>query len=293
MTIFRSLSPGLFSLAGLLPVLATSLQAAIIAPTINWEADLDDPGDNLWESSVNSASAAPWIFAGPTSPIDVSAATAGTDFLSIQSAYAFPAAAATRSDWGTPADIPGGGGASGIDATFEMVFRLGDGAGDHLLFETGGGNMGTSISVSGTTLTYRSQQGTGAGQFAAVSLSNLAVGAFHQIVATIDMNADVIQEIQLFHNGALVGTDGPADDGSDSLWDGSDDAGLGRLNGSVTTGTYSNFDGDIAILRYYRDDVFDAASAQQNFEALAIPEPSASLLAALGLLALTGRRRRA
>lgn len=276
--------------AGLSLVFASSLHSAIIAPTINWEADLDTTNNNLWESSVNAGTATPWTFSASTSPTDISADTAGTNFSAVQSTYSFSPITATRPDWG--GGIPGGGGA-GIDATFELVFRLGTATGNQVLFETGGGNMGTAITLSGTTLTFRSQQGTADGTFATIDLPNLTVGTFHQIVATIDMTTDVITQTQLFHNGSLVGFDGPADDGADALWDGSDDAGLGRVNGSVTTGTYANFDGDIAIMRYYRDDVFDLADAQQNFAALAIPEPTTSTLAALSLLALAARRRRA
>ena len=128
--------------------------------------------------------------------------------------------------------------------------------------------------------------------FTEASISNLATGVFHQVVATIDMNADVIQTIQVFHNGSFVDSGGPADDGNDPDWDGSDDAGLGRVSGAVTAGSYTSFDGDIAIMRYYRDQVFDATDATQNYDAL-IPEPSSLALLGLGGLLIARRRRHA
>lgn len=265
--------------------------AVILPPTANWEADLDTPGNNTWTSSVNSATTNPWAFSGNQTPIDVSADTAGTNFASIQSAYSFPSSIAIRPDW-QGASVDGGASPSpsSQDATFEFVLRLGDSAGNHVIFETGGANRGTSVTVSGTTLTFRAQQGLDPAMFAEADVSNLAVGEFHQIVATIDMNADVIQTIQVFHNGAFVASAGPADDGSDPDWDGSDDAGLGRINGAITAGSFTNFDGDIAIMRYYRDQVFDVDDAQQNFGAL-VPEPTSLALLAMGGLLIARRRR--
>lgn len=282
----------IYTLTRCVPVVPFCATASILPPTANWEADLDTPGDNTWASSVNAASTNPWTFSGSQTPIDVSGDTAGTDFASIQSAYSFPNATAIRPDW-QGASVAGGASPSpsSQDATFEFVFRLSDETGNHVLFETGGANRGTSVTLTGTTLTFRAQQGTTAGTFAEASVTNLAVGVFHQVVATIDMNADVIQTIQVFHNGTFVDSAGPADDGADPDWDGSDDAGLGRVNGAITAGTFTNFDGDIAIMRYYRDQVFDATDAQQNFDAL-VPEPSSLALLGLGGLLVARRRQR-
>jgi len=156
---------------------------------------------------------------------------------------------------------------------------------NHVLFETGGNGRGTSIFLNATTLTFRSQQGTNPGQFAEVMLSNLAVGEFHQIVATIDMESNQISEIELFHNGTSVNTAGPANNGGQSDWDGGDGAGLGTVNSAVAGGgSFTDFDGDIAILRYYRDMDFDQLDAQQNFDAL-VPEPNTF---AIALVALVG-----
>jgi len=281
-----SLFAVVFSAAG------TFSRAAIIPPDVNWEADLDTDGNSQWESSVNAGSTDPWNFGSPQTPTDVSGDTAGTDFANIQTAYSFPGAVATREDWDN--GIPGGAGTpTEEDATFELVFRLNDDSGRHILFETGGSGRGTILFVDGTTLTFESQQGSG--NNAVVSLTGLAVGDFHQVVATIDMESDAIDEIELFHNGqAFAGnTAGPAD-GTQNDWDGGDNAGLGSNNGTnADGGSFTNFDGDIAIMRYYRGTDFNQSQAQQNFGAL-VPEPSTIALAVMGLLGLCGEllRRR-
>ena len=74
--------------------------------------------------------------------------------------------------------------------------------------------------------------------------------------------------------------------------------GIGNIGGGSITGTdngvvnnvYSDFTGDIAIVRYY-DRVLSAAEVQQNYNAL-IPEPSSLMLALLGTFAIVMRRRR-
>jgi hypothetical protein len=44
-------------------------------------------------------------------------------------------------------------------------------------------------------------------------------------------------------------------------------------------------------MRFYRNQVLSAAQVQQNFDAIATPEPSTAVLVALGLVGLVARRR--
>ncbi|MGC6565370.1 MAG: PEP-CTERM sorting domain-containing protein [Akkermansiaceae bacterium] len=80
---------------------------------------------------------------------------------------------------------------------------------------------------------------------------------------------------------------------------GGDTTGLGGLGGGSLTGidnsvvgsTFTNFNGDIAALRYYNREL-SLAEVQQNFDTLTVPEPSSSLFALLASGFLLGRRKR-
>jgi len=124
----RNLSLIALAASTILLVAFSGTEAAIIPPTINWEADNDTDGDNEWESDGNNTD--PWVFGSPQSPTDVSGDTAGTDFASIQTAYQFPGATGTREDWDVNMPGPGSPDPTTQDATFELVFRLDDGTGN-------------------------------------------------------------------------------------------------------------------------------------------------------------------
>ena len=279
----------LVALGLLMPALpAAGTTTPFNAPTVNWEADTDTNGNNVWETDSRYGSTDAWNFGGAQSRIDVSGDTVGTDFSAITTAYSFSGAKAGREDWDQ--NIPGGAGTT-VDATFEIVFRLSDDTGDHVLFETGGNGQGTAIYLNGTTLKFRSQQGTGSGQHTTAQVTGLAVGPFHQIVAVLDFNSGQIAGLELFHNGTSGGTAGGANNAAKNDWDGGDNAGLGKVNGSVAGGgDYEDFDGDIAILRYYRNQLFTGTEAQQNYDSL--PEPATLRVIALGLAVQPFRRRR-
>jgi len=79
---------------------------------------------------------------------------------------------------------------------------------------------------------------------------------------------------------------------------GSNGSGLSSANDSIAGnaelgGGFSDFAGDIAIVRFYRNQVLTAGEFEDNFNAL-VPEPSTSVLAALGLfgVAYLARRRK-
>jgi hypothetical protein len=276
-----------------------SASADIIPPTLNWEAALDTNGNNLWESSVNPDTSAQFTFVnGAQSPTDVSGSS---NLPGVQSAYAMPGA---HGDMSTFSAIvtPGGGSASARDATFELVFRPTNLSTNYYLFETGGSGSGMGIFIFESNLVFRAQQAANDAQDAQVSLA-LGPGDlnnFHQVVATIDLDAAAnANSISLYVNGALVGSDSGT--GVINNFAGGDISGIGNLGGgslsgfnnSTVAGMFNNFDGDIALLRYYDDQVFNQAQVTQNYNVLlGIPEPTSLALVVVGAGALLSCRRR-
>ena len=66
---------------------------------------------------------------------------------------------------------------------------------------------------------------------------------------------------------------------------------MAGIENDVVSTTFSNFNGDIAALRYYENQVFNLGQVQQNYMAL-IPEPSSATLLVLGAACLAMMRRR-
>jgi len=159
-----------------------------------------------------------------------------------------------------------------------------------VIFETGGTTDGLSITLNDAQLLLRVKD-------AAVSVSAthaLTTGEivdFVQVVGVIELGSLV----SLYVNGALVGQSAALGLGD---WSGTNGAGLGAVNSAVggnTGGDLNGFDeyrGQIAIMRVYADQVLGAADVLQNFQSVAVPEPSTAVLVGLGIALLgIGRRR--
>ena len=123
-------------------------------------------------------------------------------------------------------------------------------------------------------------------------VGSVGVAEFIQVVGVIDLGATA----QLFVNGGQVASGSAA---GILDWSGSGAAGIGDANGRVggTNGPgegdlfgYSHFDGEIAILRYYEDEVLDTLEVGEAYAAVANPEPGTALLLGVGLSALSARR---
>ncbi|MFT5123299.1 MAG: hypothetical protein ACI97B_001932 [Verrucomicrobiales bacterium] len=278
-------------------MLVTVVSADIIPPTLNWEAALDTNGNNIWESSVNHEANTRFLFGSAQSTTDVS----GTSNLpGVQSAYAMPAASGDMSSFST-ITIPGGGNASLMDASFELVFRPISLSTNYFVFETGGTGSGAGIFIKDSQIVFRAQQSANAANDAEVTVPLGAgdLNKFHQVVGTIDLDAAAgANSISLYLNGVFIGSDFASD--VLNAFAGGDSSGIGNLGGGSLTGhdnatvqnMFDNFDGDIAILRYYQNQVLSPTQVQQNYDALLIPEPSSFALVFVGALFLSSFRRR-
>jgi hypothetical protein len=261
---------------------------------LNYDARLDSNGSGYWEDATRH-NGLEWVLNGAgagVTPSDVS----DPDLALISKAYTNP-----RGTFNEPGDSfdeiflenP-----TKENATFELVFRAPDLDDNHILFETGGSGNGTALKLRGTSLIARAQNGGGGSQGAEVVL-NLETaytddweGEFIHAIYSVDVDNDTVS---LFVDGELVGSATTSAAQTNFDWAGTDGSGLGRLTGSVAGGDggYSNFDGEIALFRFYRGVVFDQTMAEQNYQALGVvPEPSSLLLICLGMIGLLARRRR-
>lgn len=267
--------PTLMSVKVFCPLIlaVSAAHADIVTPTLNWDAGLDTGGDAQWVSSVNSGGNTSFNFAnGAQTPTDVSASS---NFPGIQQAYSMPGArgGAVTFDAIT---IPSGTNASIQDASFELIFRPVDLDNNYFLFETGGNGSGLGIFTRGTDLVFRAQTSATDEGDAEVThtLTPDDLNQFHQVVGTINVDAAAgNNSIFLYLNGSLIGTDSAT--GVLSDFAGGDTSGLGTLGGGSLTGidnslvgtTFTNFNGDIAALRYY-DRELTQAEVEQNFDAI-------------------------
>ena len=263
----------------------TSLgNASVVAPTLNWDA-AEDPSSQYWHSTVNEDSKRRWNFGAGNGAADDAS---GSNFGAITKSYDEKA---TMKDFQTNGLSPD---PTKQDATFEFVVRPDDFSEKHSIFETGGGVDGTAIWLDGDQLKFRVQNLSATGDPQATITTTLdTAGIFYDILFTIGVSTD---EIRLYVNGSMMATSGFG--GKDLKdWAGTDDSGLMRINNDQAGGDNGFSDtvvGDIAIMRFYQNDILNQSEIDGNFAALqAIPEPSSiAMWSALGIIGLVVARRK-
>jgi len=186
------------------------------------------------------------------------------------------------------------------DATIELWVKLDDTMSDQVLWEAGGTTDGAGLYLDGDTQTIFLQildNGDQVVTTPGVDVSGLTSDFIH-IVSGIDLTNDLGF---LYVNGSLTNPGGtPADDttmvgladGDIADWAGTDgaggeglgdDAGSG-FGGAPSGGPFGFLDGKIAIFRIY-DSLLTGTQVQDNFDAVAVPEPNSF---AIALIALVG-----
>lgn len=233
------------------------LSAAVTSGVnLNFTADSDPQGDSTWDSNVQTGF--DFDFFTNVSANNVIEA----DNPGITKTYAFPTSFGTGANNTNLQDFGG----SNDDATFEIWFKSDDHSGEHILYETGGSTDGFQISVSDNwVIAAGLDNGTDKMQVAA-AVEDMT-DRHHQVVVTLDFNGSGAN-LSLYYDGQYQITDlnDPFADFS-----GTDNAGLGRLNGgSPLSGSqsFTAFNGNIAIFRYYHNKVFTAQEVLDNYNAI-------------------------
>ena len=259
-----ALAIGLVLLAGF----RSPVSAVPVTPGANldYDAALDDGANTVWEntgttSGRNITNLTNYTFVTPTTSLPGST-----------KAYSFAAGG------GDLQTLDGLG--NGQSASFEMWFRPTDLTGDQRLFETGGGNgvgitLGGGTQVPGQTSSvfFSVTQNSGGTQTARVSsdLSGVGVTEFIQVVGTFDATGNGTSA--LYVNGIPVGTNAAAAAITD--WSGGDNGGVGVLGGSNQGGYgngamgFTDYNGEIAIFRFYQNKLLTSSEVAQNYHAIA------------------------
>lgn len=274
---------GLLALACL--AFAVPADSLPVVPSFSWNAG--DPGGSpaaSWEAEGG----------GPTWNVSGASVVTGTSALpGITAAYAFDGVG----DRIFGPSFQGLGAATGLRTSFEIWFRPTDLLGGaQVLLETGGRVDGLSITLDDASLLFRVQDDAVELASLYYDLTSVGAGEFIQVVGAVDLGGMA----ELFVNGASVGTTSAA---GILDWAGGGSTGVGDVSGRVggTNGPgegdlfgYGSFAGEIAILRYYEDELLDATEVAEHYVAIvANPEPETALLLAMGLIGLTlgGRPR--
>lgn len=149
-------------------------------------------------------------------------------------------------------------------ASFEILFRPADTNDHDMLFETGGTVDGMAISIDGTTLNFQVRDNTTNISTASIDLVTLGITDPTEQFVHVTGVFTIDGQLQLYVNGTLAQTVsgvGLFD------WAGSDGAGLGRVNGSSTMAGAGNFEGDIALFRFY-ERALSGTDVAQNYASL-------------------------
>ena len=230
--------------------------AAIAGNTLNYDAANDS--DGVWNDD-NGTAGYDWTLSGFGT--DTSHTTSpATAYPGITAAYQFTGSPASGAVMPTMNSLPGN--PTDASASFELWFRPNTLTGTQMLFETGATVDGTSIYLNGTNLVFATRDNGAVPDQVSVDLATIytdPTAEFIQLVGVIDMAGS---QIELFVDGISRGT--AALSGVD--WAGGNASGLGRVNSSAAAGS-GNFNGDIALLRFY-EQALTAAEADTNFRAI-------------------------
>ena len=271
--------------------LAVGSASAALTATFDYTASDDPDGgsDSSWEDSL-SVGHDFLLDTGVSYNGSPSGAPSG-----VSAVYSFDGSGSrfnSRAAWGTNDNIEniGSGNPTGQSATFELVFRADTDTRQEILWEMGGSGRGASMTLNEGVLQFAERSSD------AIVTASVSAGAFYHVVGVLDMNGDLMS---LYVNGASpVSTAYGSTDWSGT--DGGTDGALGGQNGSTVggqnndngIGSYSSFDGDIAVFRLYANQVATQSDVDGLFAATGIvPEPSSLALVLLGGLALFRRVR--
>jgi len=246
----------------------SAVAGQVTQPDLNWEAAQDPAGDDLFESywqgaPLNVTANRTWTF---TNGAQTPAAVTDPALTTVTYAYAFNAARAHTVSFEEMEDL-GNGNLSSHDHSFEIIFRPSDLVGDEILLESGGATDGLQIWLSGDTLNYQVRDNDTNIMTATCTLPADAANGLHQMVGTFDMdeNGTATDRISLYLDGVWV-ADATHTDIAD--WAGSNDSGLGRVNGASPTGVSDDFNGQMALVRYYDARVLTPGEVLGNYNAL-------------------------
>ena len=219
--------------------------------TFAWDASNDLNGNNLWETIDDELIV--WTLAADALPN-----SGDTELPQAPAWYSSPSGTALSFQ-----ELQDG---TTLDVSLELALRPGSFDGSYAIFESGGNGDGSAFVLEGDRLEFRVQDDDNDDNRVIVS-HQFAAGdeaKFHYIVGTV-LLGDGDSEVILYVNG-LEADRGEAT-GALLDWAGTDDSGLGRLNGAISTGqtVFDVFAGDIAFLRYHEDTILSPSEITAEF----------------------------
>lgn len=273
----------------------TSLAQAQVPITVingfnlfTWNAGTEYPGDNVWNAekpSTGFPAGLRWIWTERDGIGDVVAPVLQPVYdpavPGITGAYKFPEARATSLNLdGSPRGAWEGQAQPGESGTFEIWFKPEDLTGTHVLWEIGGDNKGIALALEDDELVYavRASDGAVDPNTNIIDYQHrqvLTAGEWYQAVMVIDL---VSFQVKAYLNGNLVNQQAFTPSAT-YRWTGGNPAGLGTLGtdpgfpdagiagDAVANANLTDFNGLIAIHRFYDLDLFDS-EVMDNYDAI-------------------------
>ncbi|MEM9480034.1 MAG: hypothetical protein AAGA58_10315, partial [Verrucomicrobiota bacterium] len=191
--------------------------------------------------------------------------------------------------WGGGTNNAPGGNIDEGDATLEFVFRPSDQVGSEVLWETGGGTVGSSIVLVGNQIvaSFSDADNFGVQTAATLPAGAVANGEFVHLIVHIDQDGNAGSHLRLYVNGILaassantqINLNGTGATNQLNDWSGTDDGGLaiddsaiggdpdfGNV-GTINVNSAVDFAGEIALYRVY-DNLLDESEITSSFEAI-------------------------
>jgi len=248
---------------------ATFAQAQVVGSVFNFDASDDTTATaSSWDDNQPAGANASWSLSGPTRVTGINDGKT-----KITAAYTFDGSdsATMTASWPNTQS----------DATFEMWIRPTDLTGNEVILDVGGNTDGSSLRLEGGNLIWRSKDNANIAEASADISGLFTPGEFLQAAVEVDLG----NEVRLFVDGVEVadGTNGSFGD-----FAGSDDNALGNNANQIggnPPGSFSGFDGDIAILRF-SDSLLGATAIEENFDALLQPVPEPASIAIWSLIGI-------